>query len=174
VLALTKLLAPIIVFTADEAWCQITHKPHDESNMASVHLALLPEVSNVQISDDQREEWKLLLDLREQALSQLDKLTRQIGKYKALDAEVIYRVDDDALRRKLQAYGADLEDMVGAGFHSFAEKDPAGATVTVEVVDRRDKYPSCARSWKRRPDVGGDAEFPDLSLRDAAAVKART
>jgi isoleucyl-tRNA synthetase len=171
VVALTKLLAPMLVFTADEAWEQIAHKPHDEANLPSVHLALLPQVSGMQVGDDQREEWKLLMDLRDSALSQLDKLTRQIGKYKALDAEVIYRVDDDALRRKLQAYGADLEDMVGAGSHSFAEKGVAPPAVVVEVVDRRDKYLSCARSWKRRPDVGSDGEYPDLSLRDAAVVK---
>jgi isoleucyl-tRNA synthetase len=85
---------------------------------------------------------------------------------------VIYKVDDDALRRQLQAYGPDLEDMVGAGFHSFAEKGTAGPAVTVEVVDRRGTYQACARSWKRRPDVGQDAEFPDLTLRDAAAVRA--
>jgi isoleucyl-tRNA synthetase len=170
-LALTKLLAPMIVFTADEAWEYITHKPADEATPPSVHMALLPEPSGDEVSDDQREEWKLLMDLRSEALAQLDKLTRQIGKYKALDAEVIYRVDDDALRRRLQSYGPDLEDMVGAGYHSFAEKGPEGPAVVVEVVDRRGSYQACARSWKRRPDVGRDAEYPDLTLRDAQAVR---
>jgi isoleucyl-tRNA synthetase len=169
--ALVKLLAPMIVFTADEAWEYIPHKPTDEANLASVHLALLPKPSGVDVSDEQREEWKLLMELRAEALSQLDKLTRQIGKYKASDAEVIYKVDDDAMRRKLQAYGPDLEDLVGAGCHSFAEKAPDGWTVTVDLVDRRDAYKACARSWKRRPDVGQDAQYPDLSLRDANAVR---
>jgi isoleucyl-tRNA synthetase len=170
--ALTKLLAPMIVFTADEAWEYIPHKPADEANLASVHLALLPQPLGTKVSDEQREEWKLLMDLRAQALGQLDKITRQAGKYKASDAEVIYKVDDDAMRRKLQAYGPDLEDLVGAGYHSFAEKGPEGPAVTVELVDRRDAYKACARSWKRRPDVGQDAEYPDLSLRDATAVRA--
>ena len=172
VVAITKLLAPMCVFTADEAWEYIPHKPLEEADLASVHLALLPQPSGAEVTDAQREEWKLLMDLRAQALAQLDKLTRQIGKYKALDAEVIYRVDDDELRRKLQAYGPDLEDMVGAGSWSFAEKGPEGPSVTVEVVDRRDAYKSCARSWKRRADVGQDPEYPDLTLRDANAVRA--
>src|SRR3954452_15890982 len=124
------------------------------------------------VSDDQREEWRLLMSLRDSALAQLDKLTRQIGKYKALDAEVIYRVDDDQMRRKLQSYGSDLEDLVGAGSWSFAEKGTEGPSVVVEVIDRRDTYKACARSWKRRADVGQDPEYPDLTLRDAAAVKA--
>ena len=56
-------------------------------------------------------------------------------------------IEDDALRRKLQEYGADLEDLVGAGFHSFAEKDEKGPAVVVKVVDRRNTYQACARSW---------------------------
>jgi isoleucyl-tRNA synthetase len=172
VVALTKLVAPILVFTADEAWEYIVHKPHNEVNLDSVHLATLPEPSNETISDEQRQEWALLMELRSQALNQLDKLTRQIGKYKALDAEIIFHVDDDAIRRKLQAYGPDLEDLVGAGSYSFAEKGPEGPAVTVELVDRREKYKACARSWKRRRDVGTDSDYPDLTLRDAAAVRA--
>jgi isoleucyl-tRNA synthetase len=91
---------------------------------------------------------------------------------KALDAEVVYVVNEDDLRRRLQAYGPDLEDLVGAGHYAFAEKAPDGAAAQVKVIDRRETYPACARSWKRRPDVGQDREFPDLSLRDAAAVRA--
>jgi isoleucyl-tRNA synthetase len=113
------------------------------------------------------------MDLRDQALQQLDALKKSAGLNKALDAEVIYSVDHDELRRRLQAYGADLEDIVGAGFHSFAEKSADTPAVTVQVVDRREMYKACARSWKRRPDVGQDAEFPDLSLRDANAVRGR-
>src|SRR5205085_6455 len=111
----------------------------------------------------------------------LDKLTRLVGKYKALDAEVIYKVDDDATRRKLQAYGVDLADLAGCGHYSFAEKGVEGPAVVVQVVDRSSTerapggvtYAACARSWKRRPDVGTDPEYPDLTLRDAAAVRAR-
>jgi isoleucyl-tRNA synthetase len=173
VVALTKLLAPMLVFTGDEAWEHITHKPAEDARLSSVHLSLLPKPGGTPVSDDQRQEWKLLMDLRDSALQQLDDLKKKAGLNKALDAEVIYHVDDDELRRKLQAYGTDLEDMVGAGYHSFAEKGPAGQAVTVEVVDRRQMYQACARSWKRRPDVGQDPQFPDLSLRDAAAAKGR-
>jgi isoleucyl-tRNA synthetase len=170
-LALTKLLAPMIVFTADEAWEFITHKPPADAALSSVHLALLPEPSGDKVSDDQREEWKLLMALRDEALQQLDALKKNAGLNKASEAEVVYQVNDDSLRQKLQAYGPDLEDLVGAGFHTLAEKPVDGAAVSVQVIDRRNDYPACARSWKRRPDVGQDAEYPDLSLRDAAAVR---
>jgi hypothetical protein len=85
---------------------------------------------------------------------------------------VVYRIDDDDLRRRLQEYGPDLEDIVGAGFHSLAEKSAEGPAVQVQVIDRRETYPACARSWKRRPDVGSVPEYPELCARDAAAFAA--
>jgi isoleucyl-tRNA synthetase len=170
--ALTKLLAPMIVFTADEAWEHIEHKPAEDRELASVHLALLPQPAGVDVGEDQLAEWSRLMELRDSALAQLDALKKEVGLNKALDAEVIYWIEDDQLRQKLQAYGVDLADLVGAGYHSFAEKgDDSGPAVTVKVVDRRQTYQACARSWKRRPDVGSDTEYPDLTLRDAEAVR---
>jgi isoleucyl-tRNA synthetase len=169
--AITKLLAPMLVYTADEAWEHIQHKPAEDARCESVHLTLLPQPAAEEVPEKQEAEWRLVMELRDQALLQLDKLKQEAGLNKALDAEVIYYVDDADLRRRLEAYGVDLADVVGAGFHSFAEKDTPGPAVEVKVLDRREKYPACARSWKRRPDVGSDAEYPDLCLRDALAVK---
>jgi isoleucyl-tRNA synthetase len=171
VIAVTKLLSPMCVFTADEAWEYITHKPEGEEYLPSVHLALLPKPSGQVVSEVQQSEWKLLMELRDSALQQLDALKKSAGLNKALDAEVIFHVADDAARRALGAYGVDLADLVGAGFHSFAES--ATGAAKVEVVDRRNTYQACARSWKRRPDVGQDKNYPDITLRDAAVVKAR-
>jgi isoleucyl-tRNA synthetase len=171
VLALTKLLAPMIVFTADETWGFITHKPQAERDLPSVHLALLPEPSGVQVSDEQREEWKLLMDLRNDALMQLDALKKEAGMNKAVEAEAVYHVNDDKLRQQLQAYGVDLEDLVGAGFYSFAENGADAPAARVKIIDRRNDYQACARSWKRRPDVGKDPQYPDLCLRDAQALR---
>jgi isoleucyl-tRNA synthetase len=171
--ALTKLLAPMLIFTADETWEHIQHKSGEDAKCESVHLALLPEPSGVEVSEQQQEEWRLIMELRDQALLQLDKLKQDpaVKLNKALDAEVIYYVDDADLRRRLEAYTVDMADVVGAGFHSFAEKDTPGPAVEVKVLDRRETYQACARSWKRRPDVGADPAYPDLCLRDAMAVK---
>ncbi len=168
---LIPLLAPMLVFTADEAWEHLPNKSGDQSSIASVHLMHLPEASNSSPSPEQKAEWAMLMELRNQALAQLDALKKSVGLNKALDAEVIYQVSDPNARRKLEAYAQDLEDMAGAGFHSFADAPVNVGGVTVQVVDRRQTYKACARSWKRRPDVGQDAEYPDLCARDAAAVR---
>ncbi len=158
-LALTKLLSPMLVYTADETWEYIPHKPAGEADLPSVHLAKLPLAGNHPKSDT----WKTLFDLREQALQQLDQLKKEKGLNKSVESEIVY---PGKLKAVLGGYGVDLEDIVGCGYHRF---DDAADRVT--VVDRRESYQACARSWKRRPDVGSDPAHPDLSARDAAAVK---
>ncbi len=172
VLALTKLLAPMIIFTADETWEHIPHKPAEEAALPSVHLALLPRPIPLEISAETRQQWETLMSLREAGLMQLDGIKKSAGMNKALDAEIVYTVKSEAEKAWLAAYGADLEDMLGAGCHSIVV-DPATPTISIRAIDRRAQYPACARSWKRRPDVGQDPAYPDLSLRDAAAMKAR-
>jgi isoleucyl-tRNA synthetase len=173
VIALTKLISPMLVFTADEAWEHITHKPAGEESCDSVHLTRLPLPILGDVSEEQQEEWRLLMQLRDDALIQLDRLKKEAGMNKALDAEIVYHVDDDALRQRLQHYGADLEDIVGCGSWSFAEGDVADPAARVTLHDRREKYAACARSWKRHADVGTDSAYPDLSLRDAQVMKNR-
>jgi isoleucyl-tRNA synthetase len=41
----------------------------------------------------------------------------------------------------------------------------------VGVVPKRAEGRRCARSWRIVPDVGSDPQFPDLSARDALAVR---
>jgi isoleucyl-tRNA synthetase len=166
---LIRLLSPMLVFTADEAWEHLPHKSGEEAALAAVHLLLGPNEAGEQPTEEQTREWALLMEMRDQALLQLDGLKKSVGLNKALDAEVVYRVDA-TLRQRLERYGPDLEDLVGAGFHSFVDCPPGNNGV--EVVDTREKYKACARSWKRRPDVGSDPEYPDLSMRDAAVVRA--
>ena len=164
IIALTKLIAPMLVYTADEAWSFIPHKPEEERGLPSVHLARLPTPSMIEISFDQQSDWQLLIALREDALIKLDALKKEKGVNKALDAEVVFPKSQEV---RLKPYGVDLEDMVGCGFHSF------GDVSEVTVIDRRETYAVCARSWKRRPDVGGDPAYPDLCTRDAAAIASR-
>ncbi len=166
---LTKLLAPILVFTADEAWEHLLHRPAGEADLPSVHLATLPEASGRMFSDAERADWAMLLKLRDAALLQLDAMKKESGLNKASDAEIVYIVDA-ATRSRLAPFGADLEDLVGAGCASM--EDSVRGPTSVKMIDRRESYASCARSWKRRPDVGADPDHPDLTARDAAAIKA--
>ena len=149
-LGLVKLLSPMVVFTADEAWGYVPHKPAADADLPSVHLARLPEPSGTPVPDPVRADWATLMDLRDVALSQLDELKKAVGLNKASEAMVTYTLPD-GLRDRLGGYGVDLADVVGCGHHEVAAGDTA-----VRVTDARPTFAACGRCWKRRPDVTGD------------------
>ena len=161
-LGLTKLLSPMIVFTADETWGYIPHKPAGEADLPSVHLAHLPTGSGQTISDQTRADWATLMDLRSSALGQLDELKKSVGLNKSTEATAAYTLPD-GLRERLTRFGLDLEDAAGCG-HFTVEAGEAA----VRVVDARPTLTACGRCWKRRPDV-----TDDLCGRCAAAVAQR-
>ena len=192
-MTLTKLLAPILPHTADEAWEHIPARPADEPD--SVHLALLPEYdeSVLRLAEDLRlvnpddaawsgDElqggpamvWQRLMDLRQAGLIKLEAL-RNAGVKNPLDAEAIFTVapGDEASAELVRTYLKELEDLLGVGHAVVETADDLsdGTTIDVDVVDARDRYQRCARSWKRRPDVGSDADFPDLCARDAVVMR---
>jgi isoleucyl-tRNA synthetase len=79
----------------------------------------------------------------------------------------VYQVNA-AQKDMLLRYGDDPADVLGVGSHRI---EIAGGEPCVVIEDVREKYKKCARSWKRRPDVGQDHEYPDLSPRDAAVIR---
>ncbi|MCK4602833.1 MAG: class I tRNA ligase family protein, partial [Phycisphaerae bacterium] len=189
---LVKLLAPILPHTCEEAWEHIPFRDTNEPH--SVHVAVLPDCDEkvLQLVEDLRPVtadqgrlagdelqagpaliWDRLMALRDEGLVKLEAL-RNAGVKNPLDAEAVFRVavDSDAARL-IETYRKEMEDLLGVGYARIEKATdlPEGVSVTVDVCDTRDKYQRCARSWKRRPDVGADPEFPDLSARDAAVMK---
>jgi isoleucyl-tRNA synthetase len=144
---LVKLLAPMIVFTADEAWCAIDHKPPAEAELGSVHMTDWPAASGQVVSDQTRADWATLMDLRANAIGQLDELKKSVALNKAGEAAIAWSLPD-----RFRAYGLDLEDAPGCGSYSFESSETPG----VKVTDAREKVALCARCWKRRSTVVGE------------------
>jgi isoleucyl-tRNA synthetase len=163
--ALIRMVAPMLVFTADEAFSSLMGDLDglDDESLPNVHTVQWPTEVHAKHSDA----WPLLMKLRESALQQLAELKEKVGLNKATDAEVVYRLTKDD-RAKLEPFGVDLADVIGAGWHSIEDAE----TSSVQIVDRREDWPLCARSRKRTPDVGADPAHPDLCRRDAEVMKA--
>jgi len=190
---LVRLLAPILPHTCEEAWAHMPAKPADAPE--SVHLALLPDYDEdvLNLAEDFRPVnpdlgvfsgdelvvgpawiWARLMELRSAGLVKLEAL-RNAGVKNSLDAEAVFRVEagNDRAAELIETYLPEMEDLLGVG-HARLEKVgdlPEGTVADVEVLDARQKYPRCARSWKRCPDVGSNPDWPDLSARDAAVME---
>jgi isoleucyl-tRNA synthetase len=146
-------------------------------SVAEAEGDLLDVLSNVSAEASEAQEkmrvekhWSVLMPLVEKGNKQLDDLKRAVGLGNPLDAEAVIVVPSvgDEVAAMIEQYGPEIEDALGVGFHRVEH----GAMWDIKINDTRNLYPSCARSWKRRPDVGSDAAYPDLSARDAAVVKA--
>jgi isoleucyl-tRNA synthetase len=170
--ALTRLIAPILSFTADEAWALL---PKVEGREASVHLALFLDLKDiVPGSVKQLEEyWAGLLTLRTEVLAKLEKLRADKVIGKSLEASVTFFVDEFAAADSmLKRYASALPELFNV---SEVELLPVHTTdsdyvATMEV--RRSDQPKCERCWRYVPDVGNESNYPTVCLRCAEALAA--
>jgi isoleucyl-tRNA synthetase len=168
--ALVAWLAPIVSFTAEEAW--LTRHDSDEG---SVHLETFPEIDKSWRNDELARKWEKVRAVRRVVTGalELERANKRIGS--SLEAAPDVYVADNEMLRALE--GVDLADIsITSAAKLIAKAPPKDAFVLpdvpgVGVVPSRAVGRKCARSWRILADVGADPEFPDLSLRDAAAVR---
>jgi isoleucyl-tRNA synthetase len=163
-------LAPLLCFTAEEAW-QARYPSAD----GSVHAETFPAIAAAWRDDALAEEWELIKRVRRVVTGALEiaRAGKSIGS--SLEAAPTVYVGDDALFSALD--GIDLAEIcITSDITVLAEPPPPGAFALADVPDvgvlvKRAEGRKCARSWRFTKDVGADPEFPDLSARDAAAVR---
>jgi isoleucyl-tRNA synthetase len=152
---LIRLLAPVLVHTAEEAWLALRG---DEGG--SVHLMPFPEPFDWPVD----EAWERVMDLRDEALKRLELAKEDPGISNPLDAGVVARVRAVDLEA-LEPFLPELADLCGVSrFVLEAAEEPS-----IEVVDLRDE-PRCDRSWKRDGTVRPRSDGGTLSDRDAAVL----
>jgi isoleucyl-tRNA synthetase len=168
--ALTAWLAPMLCFTMEEAW--LNRFPDDQ---ASVHLRQFPQVPREWRNEALAEKWRKVRQVRRVVTGALE-IERKEGRIgSSLEASPKVYVADKNLRAALS--GVDLAEIaITSGARLMLGEGPDDAfrldeVKGVAVVFERAKGTKCARSWKILEEVGTDPEFPELSLRDAAAVR---
>jgi len=163
VTGLCQMLAPILAFTADEAWEFVPGK-----NVNSVHETIFKPL-NFSPSETEQAAWKDLFALREIALPELEKArqAKQIGK--ALDAALMFIGRDSRLETtelKLLPALAELLNVSDLDF-CFAKESEEQLKVSVSKADGQ----KCERCWHWEMDVGSDPEHPLICGRCVAAVR---
>jgi isoleucyl-tRNA synthetase len=160
----------MLAFTMEEAW--INRFPGDSS---SVHLRQFPEIPRRWRKEALAEKWRKVRQIRRVVTGALE-IERKDGRIgSSLEAAPKVYIDDKDLRAAL--HGVDLAEIaITSGARRLIGEGPEDAfrlpdVPGVAVVFKRAKGMKCARSWKILPEVGSDPEFPELSPRDAEAVR---
>ncbi len=162
-------LAPMLCFTAEEAW--LARYPSAES----VHLELFPAVPAAWRNDELAEKWRKVRLVRRVVTGalEIERAAKRIGS--SLEAAPIIYVSDPGPLAALD--GIDMAEVaITSGASVVAEEGPPDAfrldeVSGVAVEPRRAEGRKCARSWKILPTVGSDPDYPDVSPRDAQALR---
>ncbi len=160
VAGLCKMLAPILAFTADEAWEYVPGKP-----AGSVHLLGWQPVA-FQRPEEEAAAWKALFELRELALPELEKArqAKQIGK--ALEAKLTFAGSSPALAAA-QEHREALRELLNV---SQLEVQPGGEGAVTVLVSKA-AGEKCERCWHWETDTGATPAHPTICGRCVKAVE---
>jgi len=183
---LTRLMAPILSFTAEEIWNQI---PREQRDRDSVHLASFPDVNEAAVNQTLADNWERLLAIRDEVARALEQKRMEKMIRSSQEAAVILYAKGDSMipRDSLEPFPhyAFLQERKALLSTLFIvsqvdllrwEEKPEGlpviqvkeAPLAIQVLSARGT--KCGRCWFYREDVGGNPTHPELCARCAGAV----
>jgi isoleucyl-tRNA synthetase len=163
-------LAPMLAFTAEETW--LSRYGEDAS---SVHLEDFPEIPAAWRNDALAEKWRKVRTVRGVVTGalEIERAQKRIGS--SLEAHPIVHVSNPELFAAL--VDVDLAEVCITSAAALVSDDgPADAfrlpeVPGVAVVPNLAEGTKCARSWKILTTIGADPDYPDVSPRDAKALR---
>ena len=158
-----RLMAPILPFTADEAWETM---PAFKEKAESVHLCSFPEEGETWLEPELMKKIDRLLDIRERVQKEMEKAreTRLIGN--SLEARLVIRAPAE-IYDLLEEFGPDLPTLFIVSAVEVIPSPDRDLTVTVYRAEGR----KCERCWNFSTSVGQDPDYPALCQRCSQVLK---
>ena len=151
--ALLKLMAPVLSFTAEEAWRIVA--PDDASIFCGTWIDALPQHADASALIAK---WSRILAVRANVQKEIEAL-RQAGSVgSSLQAEVALTANNDDFDAL-----ASLSDDLRFVLITSAATLTRGERLAIEV--RASAHAKCERCWHYRADVGADPAHPKLCAR---------
>ena len=170
--SLSRLMAPIMVFTAEEIW---RHLPGSADKQQSIHLTALPHADEKLRDDDLALQWKTIKLVRAEVTKSLEaaRAAKTIGH--SLDAAVTVGLSDE-FYQQLAPYAQELRSILivsQAGLHRgpLEGGDSATETEGIWVEVRSASGEKCDRCWVYDPSVGSQADHPTICARCYASLQ---
>jgi isoleucyl-tRNA synthetase len=168
VTGLCQMLAPILAFTADEAWEFVPGKP-----TASVHEAnWKPQV--FLLDDEEKKRWEMFFTLRPLVLQDLEAKRKSGVIGKALEAKVVVGGNSKNLPYVARNFQTEFRELINVSQFEEGSHDqpvPDGGSAIISIVVSKADGQKCARCWHWETDIGRNAEHPTLCGRCVEAVK---
>jgi len=163
-------LAPVMPFTTEDAFWSLDNAGD------SVHLKAFPETPDAWRDAAHAERWERIFRVRRVVTGALEVQRRDKVIGSSLEAAPQVHVTDKALLEAFEGEAA-ADIFITSGADLIEGDAPAGAFTLddvegVGVVFERASGIKCARSWKYFDPSTADPDFPDITPRDALAVKA--
>ncbi|HQU86565.1 MAG TPA: class I tRNA ligase family protein, partial [Pyrinomonadaceae bacterium] len=149
---LCRLLAPVLVFTSDEAFENLPHQ-----KIASVHLTDFPKVAGVK-DEKLLADWEKLFAIRDEVLKKLEEARNEKLIGAGLEAKVVLTADKETTRFLMPYY----EDLRYIFIVSQVEVHE-GDALSVEI--QKASGEKCERCWNYSVRVGEFEEFPTVCER---------
>jgi isoleucyl-tRNA synthetase len=159
VTGLCKMLAPILVFTADEAWGYVP-----AAGAESVHETQWTP-SPFTLSDAENALWTQLLALRSRALLDLEQARQAKTIGKALEAKLRF-IGPRSELAAMTGHEEELRELLNVSALSIEFTDDAKTSVALARADGQ----KCERCWHWESDVGTNVEHPTICGRCMEAI----
>jgi isoleucyl-tRNA synthetase len=162
--ALARMLAPILVFTADEIWENL---PSESGRHSFVHLALLPKESEGS-SEHLRSNWERLFEIRDEVLQALEeaRIAKRIGS--SLEARVEIAASGESYDL-LERYRDELRYLFIVSQVDLLQSDEGASGVVVKVLPAEGQ--KCERCWNYSKRVGESSRYPTVCERCVEALE---
>jgi isoleucyl-tRNA synthetase len=162
--SLLPLMAPILSFTAEEAWAVFADEKTYSASQETIFTQLFYDLPKIDQTFDLLEKYTAIKTIRNDVLKQLEDLRVSGAIGSSLQAEVEIRASGDAYHL-LQSLGDDLKFVL---ITSAATLIQANNAETVGIQVQASAHKKCERCWHYRADVGSHAEHAGLCGRCVA------
>ncbi|CUU38554.1 MAG: isoleucine--tRNA ligase [Armatimonadetes bacterium] len=166
---LTRLLAPILVHTAEEVWQRLPlpNKP------ASVHLAEFPTAREEWLDKSLLERWERILEVREVVNRAVESAKNEKRVPNPQSAKVVVHAPGGLYALLSQYPTPPTPDNLLARVFGVSQAEVVPASdEAIQVVVEPAPGNKCARCWLVLPEVGTRSDYPDLCERCAQVVAA--
>ena len=167
---LTKLMAPILSFTAEEIWRTLPEPARTEVGRRSVHLTAVPQADPNWMDAKLAERWDELLKVRSWVQAKLEEKRREKIIGSSLEAKV--RISAPSERYEfLKLYEPDLPSTFIVSQVELRRDDQLEQIPDFAVEVEKATGNKCERCWNYRPAVGTVKSHPTLCDRCVEAVQ---